>query len=62
VVGAGESLVARPRRPDVRLIRFTPQEAEYWDAPSNVVSNVKMVFALATGGPPDAGDHHKVAL
>ena len=51
-----------PDDPDVRLIKFIPQEAEYWDAPGNVMSNVKMVFALATGTHPDPGDHEKVAL
>jgi Pyridoxamine 5'-phosphate oxidase like len=55
-------LFAAPEDPNVRLIKFTPEEAEYWDAPGNVVSDVKMAFALATGIHPDPGDHEKVAL
>ena len=45
-----------------RLIKFTSEEAEYWDAPGNLVSNIRMVIALATRTHPDAGEHKKVAL
>ena len=52
----------KPDDSNVRLIKFTPEEAEYWDAPGNLVSNIRMVIALATGPHPDAGEHKKVAL
>jgi len=51
-----------PDDPNVRLIKFIPEDAEYWDAPGNLMSNMKMVFALAAGRHPDAGDHQKVML
>jgi hypothetical protein len=39
-----------------------PQEAEYWDAPGNLVSSVKVAFALVTGAHVDYGEHKKVSL
>jgi Pyridoxamine 5'-phosphate oxidase like len=53
---------AGPDDPNVRLIHFMPAEADYWDTPGNLISNIKMVFALATGTHVDAGEHKKVRL
>jgi general stress protein 26 len=52
-----------PDEPNIRLIKFTPTEAEYWDAPGNVISSLKTAMAVATGGTPkDVGDHAKAKL
>ncbi|MBV8566224.1 MAG: pyridoxamine 5'-phosphate oxidase family protein [Methylobacteriaceae bacterium] len=51
-----------PDDPNIRLIRVTPHEAEYWDSPGNIISSIKFAFAVATGSRPDAGQHEKVAL
>jgi hypothetical protein len=37
-------------------------EAEYWDSPGNVVSSLKVAFALLTGTQGDYGDHQKVSF
>jgi hypothetical protein len=49
-----------PDDPDIRLIRVTPAEAEDWDAQGNLISDLRVPFALVTGGYPRAGDHKKV--
>jgi general stress protein 26 len=48
-----------PNNPNIRLIRVTPIEAEYWDAPGNLVSSFWVAFALMTGGYPQVGEHKK---
>jgi general stress protein 26 len=49
-----------PDDPHLRLIKVTPKEAEYWDAPGNLISGLDVVFALATGTHPTVGKHKKV--
>jgi general stress protein 26 len=52
-----------PDNPDLRLIKVTPEDAEYWDAPGTVISSLKVAFALVRGATPKGiGEHHKVAL
>ena len=51
-----------PDNPHLRLIKVTPEQAEYWDAPGNVISNLKVAFALVKGTYPAAGQHEKVTL
>lgn len=47
--------------PNMRLLRFTPEMAEYWDSPSSrIVTAVKMAAAIATGTRPDLGENEKV--
>lgn len=49
--------------PNVRLIKVTPQQAEVWDAPGNLVSNLRVAFSLMSGRPPGhAGEHQKVSF
>lgn len=48
--------------PDIRVLKVTPTEAEYWDGPGTVVSMVKMMVAAATGTRPDLGDNRKVSM
>ena len=51
-----------PNNPNIRLIKVRPIEAEYWDAPGNLISDFKVAFALVTGGYPDAGEHKKISF
>src|SRR5262245_9331938 len=52
-----------PDNPNLRLIKVTPHEAEYWDAPGNVISSIKVAIALVRGTTPKGtGEHRKVAL
>lgn len=51
-----------PDDPNIRVLKVTPAEAEYWDAPGTTVAYVKMVAAAMTGTPPDMGDNRKVAM
>lgn len=48
--------------PNIRVLKVTPTEAQYWDGPGTVVSMVKMMMAAATGTRPDLGDNAKVAM
>ncbi len=49
-----------PDDPEIRLIKVTPEEAEYWDTPGNLVSDFKVAFAIVTGTHLDPGEHKKV--
>lgn len=51
-----------PDDPNIRVIKVVPEEADYWDSPGTLVSNIKMAFALATGTHPNPGDHRKLAM
>jgi general stress protein 26 len=46
--------------PVIRLITVQPEEAEFWDSPGRVISNLKVAFALATGTHLDPGRHKQV--
>ena len=48
--------------PNIRVIRITPDDAEFWDTPGSVISYVKMVAAAMTGSRPDIGENRKVAM
>lgn len=51
-----------PDDPDIRLIKVTPHVAEFWDAPGNLVSSLKVTFGLITGTHPSSGERKKVAM
>jgi general stress protein 26 len=52
-----------PDESDVLLLGFRPQEAEYWDAPSNpLVLAIKFVQAKITRERPELGDNARVLL
>ena len=51
-----------PDDPNIRVLKVTPIEAEYWDSPGTIVSNIKMAVAAATGSKPDLGTNRKVAV
>jgi general stress protein 26 len=48
--------------PTIRVLKITPQDAEFWDSNGTLVSTIKMVAAAATGSRPDLGDNRKVAM
>ena len=48
--------------PDIRVLKITPDDAEFWDSPGSVISYVKMATAAVTGTRPEIGDNRKVSL
>ena len=48
--------------PNIRVLKITPDDAEFWDTPGKVISYVKRAAAAATGSRPEIGDNRKVAL
>jgi general stress protein 26 len=48
--------------PNIRVLKITPDDAEFWDTPGSVISYVKMATAAVTGSRPEIGDNKKVAL
>ena len=48
--------------PNIRVLKITPDDAEYWDSPGTVVSYVKMAAAAVTGTRPDVGENRKVSM
>ena len=48
--------------PNIRVLKVTPDDAEFWDSPGTVISYVKMAAAAVTGTRPEIGDNRKVAM
>jgi general stress protein 26 len=48
--------------PNIRVLKVTPDDAEFWDSPGSIISHVKMAAAAVSGTRPDLGDNRKVAL
>jgi general stress protein 26 len=48
--------------PAIRLITFTPRQAELWDGPNLLVSTALMLAAAVTGAKPKIGDHAKIPV
>ncbi len=48
--------------PNIRILKVTPDDAEFWDSPGSVISYVKMAAAAVSGTRPNLGDNRKVAL
>lgn len=51
-----------PDDPNIRLLKITPDDAEFWDSPGKIISYVKMAAAAATGSRPDLGGNRKVDM
>ena len=51
-----------PDDPNIRILKVTPDDAEYWDSPGTVISYVKMAAAAVTNTRPDIGENHKVSM
>ena len=48
--------------PNIRVLKITPDDAEFWDSPGAMISYVKMATAAISGKRPDIGDNRKVAM
>jgi general stress protein 26 len=48
--------------PNIRVLKITPDEAEFWDSPGTIISYVKMAAAAVTSARPEIGDNRKVEL
>jgi general stress protein 26 len=48
--------------PNIRILKVTPDDAEFWDSPGAVISYVKLAAAAVTGTRPDLGDNRKVRM
>ena len=48
--------------PNIRVLKITPDDAEFWDSPGSVISYVKMAAAAVTGTRPDLGNNRKVSM
>jgi len=48
--------------PNIRVLKITPDDAEYWDSPGTIVSYVKMAAAAVTGTRPDIGENRKISM
>ena len=48
--------------PNIRVLKITPDDAEYWDLPGTIVSYVKMAAAAVTGTRPDIGENRKISM
>jgi general stress protein 26 len=48
--------------PNIRVLKITPDDAEFWDSPGAVISYVKMAAAAISGKRPDIGENRKVSM
>jgi general stress protein 26 len=48
--------------PNIRVLKISPEDAEFWDSSGSIISYVKMAAAAVTGTRPDIGDNRKVAI
>jgi general stress protein 26 len=51
-----------PEDPNIRLVTFSPDNAELWEGPSKLIAYAVMLAAAATGAKPAVGDHGAVRL
>ena len=48
--------------PNIRVLKITPDDAEFWDSPGTVISYVKMAAAAVSNTRPEIGDNRKVSM
>lgn len=48
--------------PNIRLLKVTPIDAEYWDGAGSMISTLMMAGAALAGGTPDLGENKKVKM
>jgi general stress protein 26 len=51
-----------PDDPAIRLLKVTPNDAQYWDSPGTVRAYVKMAAAAVSDARPAMGDSAKIEL
>jgi general stress protein 26 len=48
--------------PNIRVLKITPDDAEFWDSPGTVISYVKMAAAVVSNTRPEIGENRKVTM
>lgn len=48
--------------PNIRVLKITPDDAEFWDSPGTVISYVKMAAAAVSNTRPEVGENRKVTM
>lgn len=48
--------------PNIRLLKVTPVDAEFWDGEHKAIASMKMAAAAMTGGRPDLGENKKMRM
>ena len=48
--------------PNIRALKITPDDAEFWDSPGTIISYAKMAVAAFSGTRPEIGDNRKVSM
>jgi general stress protein 26 len=48
--------------PRIRILRVTPESAEFWEGAGSIVTAVKLVAAIASGERMSLGENEKVKL
>ena len=48
--------------PRIRILRVTPESAEFWEGAGRVVTAVKLVAAIASGERMNLGENEKVGF
>lgn len=48
--------------PNIRVIKVSLADAQFWDSPGKIVSTIRMLAAAATDQRPDMGRNAKVSL
>ncbi|EPE96431.1 pyridoxamine 5'-phosphate oxidase-like FMN-binding protein [Rhizobium grahamii CCGE 502] len=51
-----------PDDPSIRILKVTPNFAEFWDSPGTVMSYIKMAAAAVGSSRPDMGENVKVTM
>jgi general stress protein 26 len=59
---AAKAWWSSPDDPNIRVLRVTPETAEYWDSPGSIAAYASMAIAAVTGSRPSVGDHRKVTI
>ena len=48
--------------PNIRVLKITPDDAEFWDSPGTIISYAKMAVAAVSGTRPEVGENRKVSM
>jgi general stress protein 26 len=48
--------------PNIRVLKVTPDDAEFWDSPGTIISYAKMAAAAVSGTRPEIGENRKVSM
>jgi general stress protein 26 len=48
--------------PNIRVLKVTPDDAEFWDSPGTIISYAKMAAAAVSGTRPEIGENRRVSM